>query len=327
MASAWRTSSLMDRAVLLDPFLDDLCRPIVMVLVEVLEQARPGRLPSEQFPGDDGRGGAVQGDEVAQVAEMLDGVGGATPTPWERRDAGPSPRRSRGTGRPRRRPRGGPSRRERTRRPGAPGGRRRSGAPPASGWLPSPTYPDTPLWRAMPTKVATNPWSPSPWTVGGKRSTDERTPTPRKDSVSRAVAARSPAGLARISAPGTSPSSSVATRPGRQPEHARGQHQGPVGVGQGRPHGLHGPTVGGRRGGEVAAEGHLVLERQVDHPIGVGGRLGQAVGVVDVAPLDEWRPPLPVAAPMPRSGPGRPPRGRHRAARERRPSRSSLMRR
>jgi non-ribosomal peptide synthetase component E (peptide arylation enzyme) len=47
-----------------------------MVLSEVLEQARPGRLPSEQFPGHSGRGGAVQGHEVAQVAEVLTGIGG-----------------------------------------------------------------------------------------------------------------------------------------------------------------------------------------------------------------------------------------------------------
>ena len=38
-----------------------------MVLLEVLEQAGPGRLPSEQLPGRSGRGGAVQGHEVTQV--------------------------------------------------------------------------------------------------------------------------------------------------------------------------------------------------------------------------------------------------------------------
>jgi len=29
-----------------------------------------------------------------------------------------------------------------------------------------------------------------------------------------------------------------------------------------------------------------VLERQVDHPVGTGGGLGQAIGVVDVAAPD-----------------------------------------
>ena len=71
-----------------------------------------------------------------------------------------------------------------------------------------------------------------------------------------------------------------------QPECARGQHEGPVGIGQGRAHGLHGPSIGGRGGGEVPTEGHLVLKRQVDDPVGVGGRFGQAVRVVDVAPLN-----------------------------------------
>ena len=73
---------------------------------------------------------------------------------------------------------------------------------------------------------------------------------------------------------------------GGQPEDARGEHQGPVGAGQGRAHGLHGPPVGGRGGGEVTAKGHLVLERQMDHPVGAVGGLGQPVRVVDVAPLD-----------------------------------------
>ena len=74
---------------------------------------------------------------------------------------------------------------------------------------------------------------------------------------------------------------------GRHPEHARGEHEGPVGVGQGRAHGLHGPPVGGRGGGEVAAEGDLVLEGQVDHAVGVRRRLGQTVRVVEVASLDD----------------------------------------
>src|SRR5260221_14147596 len=46
-----------------------------MVLLEVLGQAGPGRLPSEQFPGDGGRGGGVQGDEVAQVGEVFTSIG------------------------------------------------------------------------------------------------------------------------------------------------------------------------------------------------------------------------------------------------------------
>ena len=109
---------------------------------------------------------------------------------------------------------------------------------------------------------------------------------PRSDRVSRAVAARRPAGLARTSGLGDEPVVLGGHPPGGQADHARGEHEGSVGVGQGGAHGLHGPPVGGPGGGEVAAEGHLVLEGQVDDPVGVGGRLGQALGVVEVAPLD-----------------------------------------
>ena len=73
---------------------------------------------------------------------------------------------------------------------------------------------------------------------------------------------------------------------GGQADHARGENEGPLGIRQGGAHGLHGPPVGGSGGGEVAAERHLVLEGQVDHPVGVGRRLGQALGIIEVAPLD-----------------------------------------
>ena len=101
------------------------------------------------------------------------------------------------------------------------------------------------------------------------------------------MAARRPAGLARISALGHEAVVLGGHPAGGQAEHARGEHEGPVGVGQCGTHGLYGSPVGGRGGGEVAAEGHLVLEGQVDDPVGVGGRLGQAVGVVEVAPLHD----------------------------------------
>ena len=74
--------------------------------------------------------------------------------------------------------------------------------------------------------------------------------------------------------------------PDDQAEQARGQHEGPVGVGQGGTHGLHRPPVGRRRRREVSPEGHLVLEGQMDHPVRVGRRLGQAFGVVEVSPLN-----------------------------------------
>ena len=52
----------------------DLWLTVVVLLLKVLEQARTGRLPREQLPGYAGSGGAVQGDEVAQVGEVFDGV-------------------------------------------------------------------------------------------------------------------------------------------------------------------------------------------------------------------------------------------------------------
>jgi hypothetical protein len=48
---------------------------VVVILLEIFEEAESGRLPSEQLPRHGGGGGAVQGDEVAKVAEAFDGVG------------------------------------------------------------------------------------------------------------------------------------------------------------------------------------------------------------------------------------------------------------
>jgi hypothetical protein len=52
------------------------------------------------------------------------------------------------------------------------------------------------------TKVAMKPWSPSPCTVGAKRTTEGRTPTQRSERVNGAVASRALFGLARTSAAG-----------------------------------------------------------------------------------------------------------------------------
>jgi hypothetical protein len=49
---------------------------VIVILLEILEKAGPGRLPSEQFPGDFGGGGAVQTNEVAQVGKVFASVGG-----------------------------------------------------------------------------------------------------------------------------------------------------------------------------------------------------------------------------------------------------------
>ena len=110
---------------------------------------------------------------------------------------------------------------------------------------------------------------------------------PLRDRTSRAVADRRPAGLARTSALGTSPSPSVDTRPAVSPSTPEASTKGRSDSARAAAHGLHGSSVGRGGGGEVATPGHLVLKRQVDHPVGVGGRLGQAVGVGDVASVND----------------------------------------
>ena len=101
------------------------------------------------------------------------------------------------------------------------------------------------------------------------------------------MADRRPAGLARTSGPAHESVLLGGHSAGGQSEDAGREHEGPVGLSQGHAHGLHCPPVGRGSGGEVAAEGHVVLEREVDHPVGVGRRLGQPVGVVEVAPLHD----------------------------------------
>ena len=65
------------------------------------------------------------------------------------------------------------------------------------------------------------------------------------------------------------------------------EHERAVGTGQGRAHRLDRAPVGGPGGRKVAlAECDLVLEGEVDHAVGLVGRLGQDVGVVEVAALD-----------------------------------------
>lgn len=73
---------------------------------------------------------------------------------------------------------------------------------------------------------------------------------------------------------------------GRQADHARGEHEVPIGTCQGATHSLHVAAVGGAGGGEVAGEGQHVRAGQVDHPVGVGGRLGQGLRIIEVALLD-----------------------------------------
>ncbi len=111
---------------------------------------------------------------------------------------------------------------------------------------------------------------------------------PLNDSLRRAVADRAPGGAGPNGGAGHEPVV-LGRHPTRcQPQHARGEDQRSIGIGQGRAHGLYGPPVGRRGSGEVAAPGHLVLERQVDHhgrtdPARCGSALFQERIVVGVA--------------------------------------------
>ncbi len=71
--------------------------------------------------------------------------------------------------------------------------------------------------------------------------------------------------------------------PRRQPEQAGGDDQRPVRTGQHLTEQLHGAPVRGHGAGEVAGEGDVVLERQVDHAVRGGGGIAQDVEVVEAA--------------------------------------------
>ena len=110
---------------------------------------------------------------------------------------------------------------------------------------------------------------------------------PRSDSVSRAVAARRPAGLVRTSGLGTRPSSSVETAPAASPSRPEASTNGRSESARAALMASTRPPVGSGGCGEIAPEGHLVLEGQVDHTVRVGRRLGQTVGVVEVTVLND----------------------------------------
>ena len=77
--------------------------------------------------------------------------------------------------------------------------------------------------------------------------------------------------------------------PGREPEHAEdagGDNERLACAGQGLAEGLDRRAVGGGGAGEVAGEGDVVLEREVDDAVGGGGGLAQGAEVVERPPVD-----------------------------------------
>jgi hypothetical protein len=66
----------------------------------------------------------------------------------------------------------------------------------------------------------------------------------------------------------------------RDPERAGGDQEGPIGTGKRVAHGLDGAAI--RVGGalEIACEGEVVLEREMNHAIRAGSCAAQALEIV-----------------------------------------------
>src|SRR6516225_8590267 len=107
----------------------------------------------------------------------------------------------------------------------------------------------------MPTRAAMKPLSPSPCTVGGSRSTEERTPREARASVICAVArrVRGPAGRCAGAEPGSLPSR-------REPERSGGDDERPARTCEHLAERLDGAAVGVGSTLEIPGEGEVVLE-------------------------------------------------------------------
>src|ERR1017187_2346467 len=106
------------------------------------------------------------------------------------------------------------------------------------------------------------PLSPSPWFVGGSRTTDERTPLEARSRVICALRARiaGPPVKSVVASSRSGMSRSVARRPGGDEERAIRTHERFA-------EGLYGEAVRVGSAFKVAREGKVVLEREVDHPV------------------------------------------------------------
>ena len=128
------------------------------------------------------------------------------------------------------------------------------------------------------------PLSPSPCTVGGSRTTDERTPREARESVICAVPSRVCGPPLRCaSGAGTAPVPFGRHPPRCEPERPGGDDERPVGTRQRLAECLDGAAI--RIGGalEVPRERDVVLEREVDHAIRRGRRAPQAVEIIERA--------------------------------------------
>ena len=133
----------------------------------------------------------------------------------------------------------------------------------------------------MSTIMATKPWSPSPWTVGASRTLDERTPEAASASAARSEQCPVPGGGV-----GVGHVLLGRDRAGLQARQPGGDDERPVGALERRAERLDGAAVRVGGGLEVAGEGDVVLEGEVDDPVGRGGGGAQALEVVEAAAVD-----------------------------------------
>ena len=126
--------------------------------------------------------------------------------------------------------------------------------------------------RAIATSRATKPLSPSPWFVGGSRTTHERTPRVASDRTNSPVSRRALVPLAAEAPASVScPSRSVATRPGVR-RASRGDDQRSIRARR-APRRMLSTAQTIRVGSalEIPGEREVVLEREMDHAVRCAG--------------------------------------------------------
>ena len=112
------------------------------------------------------------------------------------------------------------------------------------------------------------------WVMGGTRTTDDRTPRAAKPSTA----------FSRVGSAARAARVLLGARPAqaRDRERARRPDQRLAGSRERVAEGVQDGEVGGDRGGPVAGAHPVVVEREVDHAVGIRGRLGQPVEVIKV---------------------------------------------
>ncbi len=264
-----------------------LALPVVVVLIEIVEETRAERLPSEQSPRDVGRGGAIKADEMAHETEVLDRD---IRVDRGRRQAEVATHRLSDLHE------GDPfvsdCVQHRPSRSGLDGEAGQAGSVASVHRRPTVgTVPDVSRHAVLAGDVDEGRNETLVTVaVDGRGEAQDRRAHADAPQRQREQGGRRPE-PSWIGANVGAWNESVVFRRGpaeRHPDHAGREHERPVRAGQGRSHRLDGTPVGTRGCAEVASlEGHVVLEGQVDHAVRVGRSLGKTVGVVEVPLLDD----------------------------------------